>query len=74
MKEKSRKFGQWRVTICEYHIRIVGDWLSNYGIIYSHYVERFKRDSHHQIIGMDNSEGLTKQVLAYIHNYVRREL
>ena len=67
-----RLFGQWRVTITGYKISIVGNWYSNYGLIYPHMATRWADGEECQVIGMDNGYGLTKQALEYIHDYIRK--
>lgn len=69
----SRQFGQWRVTLHNRIIDVVGDWYSNRGLIYGHMIDKWDRDPlHTQVIGMDSERGITKQVLAYIHRYIRK--
>lgn len=56
-----RKFGNVLITInYEGHICIANDWAVNWGAIYDHMIEVFKRGSinpctgyRHQVIGMD---------------------
>ena len=68
-----RRFGQWKVTIIGHIISIIGDWHSNHGIIYTHMIDKWRSDPEHvQIIGMDNTYGITKRTLGYIHWYVRK--
>jgi len=69
---RQRFFGKWNVRLDGIIIDIVGDWYSNRGLIYPHMIDKFLADPiRTQIIGMDSERGLTKQVLAYIHKYVR---
>ena len=70
--QHKRLLGQWYVKIKAHKISIEGNWHTNYGLIYPHMVTRWANGENCQVIGMDNSYGLTKQVLAYIHNYIRK--
>lgn len=71
-KTQQRFFGKWHVRLDGITVDIVGDWYSNRGLIYPHMIDRFLDDPvHTQIIGMDSERGITEQVLAYIHRYVK---
>jgi hypothetical protein len=67
---RSRKFGQWRVTVEGTSISIIGDWYSNWGSFYPHMFDRFKRGEDVQIYGMESSQGLTKRVRDYLISLV----
>ena len=70
--QHKRLFGQWCVKINHHKISIVGNWHSNYGLIYPHMVKRWAKGVDCQVIGMDNSYGMTKQVKTYIYNYIHK--
>ena len=70
--EHKRLIGEWCVRIKYHKIDIEGNRHTNRGIIYPHMVIQWINGENCQIIGMDNSYGLTKAVLAYIHDYIRK--
>ena len=72
-KTRSRKFGQWRVTIGQESIKIIGDFYSNFGVIYDLY-KGPNIYGHVQRIGTDNGHGLTPRVLKYINRVLDSRL
>jgi len=78
MNKCLRKFGQYQCSITKQGtISIVGDWFSNYGVIYDFNVKDYFDGNFHplqvpQIYGMDSHYGLTKQVTAWIEKTVKR--
>lgn len=70
--EYKRLIDQWHVCIRKHKIEIVGNFYSNHGLIYPNKVRQWVKEKNTQVIGMDHTIGLTKQVLEYIHNYIEK--
>jgi len=70
-----RKFGQWHVTIEteKPRISICGEWFSNFGLYYyDGNVAAQRIIDGKQVIGMDNSRGLTESVKKWIYQTISR--
>ena len=68
-----RNFGQYLVTVKKspctdsFRISIAGNLNSNFGLLYTHNFERFKRDNNIQVIGMEWRYGLTNSIKKWIN-------
>jgi hypothetical protein len=78
MKTYSRKFGKYHVEVIGHRISIVGDYNSNFGIFYTHAIDRFKRhpisEEHNwnrpQVMGMEWDYGLVPKVREWLYKLV----
>lgn len=72
------KKGQNRITIetssktDSWTVSVIGDWYSNYGIVYNFKLERFCNGEDTQIIGMESGYGMTKTNTNWIYKTIKR--
>ena len=75
---KSKQIGEYTVTIDGLDVSIIGDYNSNYGVIYKHNIKRFNAHpsgaqwSRPQVLGMDWDYGMVPEVKNWIYSQISK--
>jgi hypothetical protein len=65
----SRRFGQWQVTVNKNSVSVIGNFFSNYGVVYGLHYDIFNRP---RFFGMDSNIGMTGRVIDYVNSCITK--